>query len=135
MLGHARDGRLGGAFLGVVEEQTPTEQVRRLAQPARELWATDRKHHEHLKSVAACRTMYDMSTILTVRTDKSLREALARKAKAEHKTISEVVREILEEALVERPLAERVGKLRGELHLPEPPTAWQREIRDRNWRR
>ena len=80
-------------------------------------------------------TLYDMgSTTITIRADKGLRDALAKKAKAEHKTVSEVVREILEQSLTERPLAERVGKLCGNLRIAEPSGSWRREIRDRNWR-
>jgi predicted CopG family antitoxin len=75
-----------------------------------------------------------MSTTITIRADETLREALAKKAKTEKKTVSEVVREILEDALVERPLAERVGRSRGSLRIAEEPTAWQRQIRERNWR-
>lgn len=76
-----------------------------------------------------------MRTTLTVRTDESLRKALARRAKAQGKSISELVREILEEALAERPFAARVGHLRGGLELPgEPSDPWRRRIRDRNWR-
>ena len=75
-----------------------------------------------------------MSTTITIRADKSLRDALIRKAKLEKKTVSEVVREILEGALVERPLAERLGKTRGSLRIAEARGAWQRQIRERNWR-
>jgi hypothetical protein len=75
-----------------------------------------------------------MGTTLTIRTNKSLRAALVRKAKADHKTISEVVREILEQALLERPLSERIGSLRGGLRLADSVTDWQKAIRDRNWR-
>ncbi|HEU4618774.1 MAG TPA: hypothetical protein VFV10_12095 [Gammaproteobacteria bacterium] len=75
-----------------------------------------------------------MRTTITIRTDKTLRDALARKAKAERKTVSKLVREILERAVVERPLSEKLGSLRGSLRLPDPESAWQREIRQRNWR-
>jgi predicted transcriptional regulator len=76
-----------------------------------------------------------MSTTITIRTDKSLRDALARRAKAQRKTVSHVVREILEDALVERPLGEKIGRLRGGLRVAEPPVgSWQRQIRERNWR-
>jgi len=76
-----------------------------------------------------------MSTTLTVRTDESLRKALARRAEAEGKTVSEIVREILEEALVERPLSEKIGHLRGGLRLPRKSSdRWRQQIRDRNWR-
>ena len=75
-----------------------------------------------------------MRSTITIRTDRPLRDALARKAKTEHKTVSAVVREILEDALVERPLAERVGRMRGGLGVAEARTPWQQQIRDRNWR-
>jgi len=75
-----------------------------------------------------------MSTTITIRTDPSLRAALIKKATTEKKTVSEVVREILEDALVERPLAERVGRTRGSLKIAEAHSAWQRQIHDRNWR-
>lgn len=82
-----------------------------------------------------CRTLYDMgTTTLTIRTTEPLRQALTKRAEAEHKTVSDVVREILEAALIERPLSERVGKLRGGLRLPEPKADWQKQIRARNWR-
>ena len=54
-----------------------------------------------------------MSKTLTIRTDDSLREALDQRAANQGKTVSEVVREILEQALVERPLASRIEHLRG----------------------
>jgi predicted CopG family antitoxin len=78
--------------------------------------------------------MYDMSTTITIRADAALREALAKRARLEHKSLSEVVREILEDALGERPLAERIQRLRGGLRVGEPTSDWQRRIRERNWR-
>ena len=85
--------------------------------------------------VCGCRrTLKDMGTTITIRTDQSLREALIKKATTEKKSVSEVVREILEDALVERPLAERVARTRGSLRLAEKRAGWQRQIRDRNWR-
>lgn len=76
-----------------------------------------------------------MRTTLTVRADEALRKALARRAKAQGKSMSELVREILEEALAERPLAAKVGHLRGGLEIPRKPSdPWRRQIRARNWR-
>ena len=76
-----------------------------------------------------------MRTTLTLRTDESLRKALARRAEAQGKTVSEIVREILEEALVERPLSAKIGHLRGGLKLPRKYSdRWRQQIRDRNWR-
>lgn len=76
-----------------------------------------------------------MSTTLTIRTDEALREALAKRANAQGKTLSEVAREILRSALVERTLEERTSHLKGRLRLGEKQTeAWRRSLRQRNWR-
>ena len=76
-----------------------------------------------------------MSTTLTVRADDSLRAAIVRRAKTQGKTISEVVREILEEALLERPVELRAGHLKGALRLSRNTSdAWRRRLRERNWR-
>lgn len=76
-----------------------------------------------------------MSTTLTIRTDETLRKVLARRAEAQGKTVSELVREILEDAVSERPLAEKIGHLRGGLRLSQKPSdKWRRQIRDHNWR-
>jgi plasmid stability protein len=76
-----------------------------------------------------------MGTTLTIRTDAALREALAKRASAQGRTVSEVAREILRNALEERPLEERTSHLRGRLRLAQKPTeAWRRSLRRRNWR-
>jgi plasmid stability protein len=75
-----------------------------------------------------------MSKTLTVRTDDGLHEALHNRAEAQGKTVSEVVREILEDALTERPLASRIGHLKGSLALPSPKDPWRRKVKERNWR-
>lgn len=81
-----------------------------------------------------------MSTTLTVRTDDSLHEALRRRAATQGTTISALVREILEAALVERPISARAGDLKGALELdealdpPAPDDPWRRQLRERNWR-
>lgn len=76
-----------------------------------------------------------MSTTLTIRTDAALREALAKRASAQGKTISEVAREILRSALDERPLEERTSHLKGRLLLgARQSEAWRRSLRERNWR-
>ena len=51
-----------------------------------------------------CITIVHMSTTLTIRTDDALREELAKRASAQGKTVSEVAREILRNALEERAL-------------------------------
>lgn len=48
--------------------------------------------------------------------------------------MSEVVRSILEDALVERPLAERIGYLRGSVELDTSGPSWHQRLRERNWR-
>lgn len=78
--------------------------------------------------------MYDMSNTITIRADQALRDALAKRAAAEGRSVSEVVRGILENALIERPHAERIGRMRGTLRIGEPAGPWQKRIRERNWR-
>jgi hypothetical protein len=76
-----------------------------------------------------------MSTTITIRAEEHLREALRRKAAASGKTVSELVREILEEALADRPLHVRAGHLKGRLRLPRKVSEpWRKHLRRRNWR-
>lgn len=77
-----------------------------------------------------------MSTTLTIRTDDTMREALRQRAAADDKTVSQVVREILQEALVNQPMASRVGHLKGCLELlpSEAEDPWREELKQRNWR-
>ena len=79
-------------------------------------------------------TVY-MSTTLTVRTDEALREALLKRAEETGKSLSELVRAILEEAVIDRPLGERIGQLKGQLRLTSPESeSWRDRLRERNWR-
>lgn len=76
-----------------------------------------------------------MGTTLTIRADEALREALAKRAKSQGKNVSEVIREILEAAIAEKPLEEKVGHLKGRLRLPPKPSEpWRSRLRKRNWR-
>jgi len=76
-----------------------------------------------------------MSKTITVRADDSLREILSQRARASGKTVSGLVREILEEALLDRPLRGRIGHLRGRLRLQgQPSDAWKARLREHNWR-
>lgn len=76
-----------------------------------------------------------MSTTLTIRTDESLRKALAERASAQGKTVSELAREILRNALEDRALEERTSHLKGRLRLGQKQTeAWRRTLREHNWR-
>lgn len=64
-----------------------------------------------------------------------MRDALAERARVEGKTLSQVVREILEAALIERPLAARAGHLKGRLMLREQAAEpWRESLRRHNWR-
>lgn len=75
------------------------------------------------------------TTTLTVRADPELKEALERRAEAEDRTLSALVRQILEEAVAERPLASRVGHLKGKLEIPpDTDDPWRQRLRERNWR-
>jgi plasmid stability protein len=51
-----------------------------------------------------------MRATLTIRTDEKLRDALQKRAAIQGKSVSEVAREILSEAVEERPLAEKTGQ-------------------------
>jgi hypothetical protein len=76
-----------------------------------------------------------MGVVLTVRTDEALREALRRRAAAQGKTVSELVREILESAVQERTIAQRAGHLRGSFGPPDGEEGpRRRQLRERNWR-
>ena len=76
-----------------------------------------------------------MDKTLTIRLDRSQNEALTSRAKALNKTRSELVRDLIERGLDERPLARRIGHLKGRLELPSAPAAgWRRRLKDRNWR-
>jgi plasmid stability protein len=76
-----------------------------------------------------------MRATLTIRADEKLRAALRKRAAIQGKSVSELAREILNEALEERPMSSRTGHLRGQLDLPSDTTdPWSQQIRERNWR-
>ena len=77
-----------------------------------------------------------MDTTLTIRVTDDLRRALQERALERGQSVSELVREILVQALADRPLGGRLGHLRGALDLPSVPSehAWARQLRERNWR-
>ncbi|HEX3528457.1 MAG TPA: hypothetical protein VH988_15440 [Thermoanaerobaculia bacterium] len=78
-----------------------------------------------------------MSTTLTltIPTDEKLHEALQERAAMQGKTVPELAQEILSEAMAERPLAERVGHLRGRLHLRKDTSdPWRAHLRESNFR-
>jgi hypothetical protein len=71
---------------------------------------------------------------ITIRLPREQEEALTRRAAQVGKTRSAVVRELLSHALLEVPVSERAGHLKGSLRLKKPSTAWARQLRKRNWR-
>jgi uncharacterized protein (DUF1778 family) len=78
--------------------------------------------------------MHVMEKTITVRLDREQEEALTRRAKTTGKTRSAVVREILAQALLEIPVSERAGRLKGSLELPKPEDEWAKHLRKQNWR-
>jgi hypothetical protein len=72
---------------------------------------------------------------LTIRLDRAQAKALTARARAQGKTRSEVVREMLARGLEEQPLGRRIGHLKGRFELASPKGAWQRRIKERSWRR
>jgi hypothetical protein len=71
---------------------------------------------------------------LTIRLDLAQNSALTARARAQGKTRSQVVRELLARGLEEQPLGRRIGHLKGRLQLAPPKGAWQRRIKERSWR-
>ena len=83
--------------------------------------------------LTACYTSC-MDKTITIRIDRAQDTALTARARAQGKTRSEVVRELLACGLEEQPLGRRIGHVKGRLRVPSPKTGWQRRIKDRNWR-
>jgi len=76
-----------------------------------------------------------MSTTLTIRLDPALKRALDDRARLHRQSVSALVREILDNAVAERPLGERIGHLAGRLGPARgEPDEWERHLRETNWR-
>jgi len=76
-----------------------------------------------------------MDKTLTIRLESDQWLELVRTARRRGKTVSELVREILGQALRQRPLVAKVGHLKGKLELPDlADEKWRREIKGHNWR-
>lgn len=76
-----------------------------------------------------------MSTTLTFRADDRLRDRLEKRAAASGKSLSALVREILENAVAERSVGRRAGHLKARLSLPRSPAdPWRKSVRSRNRR-
>jgi hypothetical protein len=73
---------------------------------------------------------------LTIRLNRAQDRALTARARAraQGKTRSEVVRELVARGLEEQPLGRRICYFKGRLELASPKSAWQRRIKERNWR-
>lgn len=76
-----------------------------------------------------------MRQTIAIRADSALRAAIAERAAAKGKTVSAFVREVLQQAVEDRPVKARAGHLRGALDLSgTPDDAWRSRLRERNWR-
>jgi hypothetical protein len=75
-----------------------------------------------------------MERTITLRLDKQRDQALARRAKELGKTKSELLRDLIDQALVLEPLGKRVGHLAGSVKLSAPDSMLTRQIKERNWR-
>ena len=75
-----------------------------------------------------------MGKTLTIRIDEAQDAALTARAKAQGRTRSALVRDLIDQGLEDRPLGRSIGHLKGRLSVSTPRTAWQRRIKDRNWR-
>ncbi len=76
-----------------------------------------------------------MDKRLTIRIDAKQHAALARTARMLGKTISEFVRETLEQAVAERSLTAKTGHIKGKLSVNiASRDPWARALEQRNWR-
>lgn len=78
-----------------------------------------------------------METTLTIRADPELKQKLEEMAALQGKSVSQFVREVLEEAVAEVPMKERIGHLMGILdssELDEAGDEWWEHIKRMNWR-
>jgi hypothetical protein len=87
------------------------------------------------RSRRAAVTFVHMSRTITIRADGRLRERLEKRAAASGKSLSALIREILENAVAERSVGRRAGHLKARVSLPRRPSdSWRRSVLDRNWR-
>lgn len=76
----------------------------------------------------------NMDKTLTIRLTRAQNERLTARSKVTGKTRSELVRELIDQGLDDRPLGRRIGHLKGLFDLAPPKGGWPRQITDRNWR-
>jgi metal-responsive CopG/Arc/MetJ family transcriptional regulator len=75
-----------------------------------------------------------MGKTLTVRLDSALDKTLTERARVQKTTRSALVRTLIDQGLQERAVGERIGHLKGRLHVASPKSGWKRRIKDHNWR-
>ena len=75
-----------------------------------------------------------MEKTLTIRLDREQDRALTARARAQGKTRSALVRDLIDQGLEERPLESRIGHLKGRVAAPARAAGWRRRIKERNWR-
>jgi predicted transcriptional regulator len=75
-----------------------------------------------------------MEKTLTIRLDAEQQRKLGQTAKMLGKSVSELVREILQHALAERAVSTKAGHLKGRLALAPRRDPWTRKLKERNWR-
>jgi antitoxin component of RelBE/YafQ-DinJ toxin-antitoxin module len=75
-----------------------------------------------------------MEKSLTIRIDAEQQKELGQAARMLGKSVSELVREILQQALAARSLSAKAGHLKGRLSLKPSRDAWARKLKERNWR-
>ena len=75
-----------------------------------------------------------MDKTVTIRLARAQDEALTARARSQGKTRSQLIRELIDRGLEERPLGRRIGHLKGCLDVSAPKTGWQKRIKARNWR-
>jgi len=71
---------------------------------------------------------------LTIRLGKGQDEALTGRARALGKTRSELVRDLIDQAITDKPIDGRAGYLKGRVELPRARAGWRRALKERNWR-
>ena len=75
-----------------------------------------------------------MDKTITLRLPRVQDQALTRRARAIGKTRSALVRDLIDQALADRPMERRAGHLKGRVELPRARSGWRRELKERNWR-
>ena len=75
-----------------------------------------------------------MEKTLSIRLDAEQQRQLGQAAKTLGKSVSELVREILEQALAGERLGSKTAHLKGRLNLAPSRDAWSRKLKERNWR-